>query len=134
VDDNSQPIFRLAQVTLPSSPWSYLRLAGFAGLGLAICLIARRALVLIPRRRPNQTRMVDQPPAARVLFELWCEKPESSAFIEAVKLYRTGVWGQPHASLWFLTTFVLYSGVELNHDQAKSVFARLVEEASNDSA
>lgn len=131
VDDTSEPVFRFVTFVPPSSPWPYLRLAGFTSLGLAFCLIIRRALTLIPRQSSSQTPTTDCPPVARELFETWCERPETLAFIEAVKLYRRGVWGQPRASLWLVTTFVLYSGVELNSDQARSVFERILQEVSD---
>lgn len=131
VDDGSEPIFRFVTFVPSSFPWQYLRLAGFVSLGLAVCLIVRRALILIPKRRSSQTLSIDRPPAAQELFELWCEKPETLAFIEAVKFYRRGVWGRPKASLWITTTFILYSGVALDLEQTKSIFARLVKEVSD---
>ena len=129
VDKNSQPIFVLFKLTPPATRWPYVRLAGFASFGLAICLLAWRGVGFVAtahRRRQDQIAL--DPPDANELYQIWCQNPDQAIFVEALKLYRRGIWGRPQTSTWIMTTFILYSGVPLNLDQMKTIFARLVKE------
>ncbi len=132
VEENSKPIFRLFEITPPATHWPNVKLAGFASLGLAICLLGWRAGHLIAAHKRQQEKIPAESPKADKLYLVWCESPDQKTFIEALKLYRRGVWGRPQASTWISTTFILYSGVNLNLDQMKTVFARLVKEVSNE--
>jgi len=133
VDENTRPILTLFELTPPATNWPKVRLAGFVSLGLAICLLAWQvASRLIAAHQRRQDQIALDPPGADELYQIWCQNPDQATFVEALKLYRRGVWGRPQASTWLTTTFILYSGVHLSLDQMKTVFARLVKEVSDE--
>lgn len=131
VDKNSQPFIEFFKLTPPRSAGPQVRLAGFAMIGLAVGILAWRGLRnLITSHRQQDESTVSTPDATK-LYQAWCENPDPAIFIEALKLYRRGIWGHPKASTWFATTFILYSGVSLGYEQMKTVFDRLIKEVSN---
>lgn len=129
VDENSQPIFALFKLT-PRQAGPYVRLAGWGLISLALGLLAWRVAIVKARRRQN--RVADEAPDANEMYQIWCQNPDQAIFIEALKLYRAGIWGRPQASTWITTTFILYSGISLNLEQTKTVFARLIKEVTNE--
>lgn len=130
VDENSQPIFTLFNLT-PPAHWPLGRLAGGILIGLALSLLIWRGVSFLRARRRHDQIAEDLPNVGQ-LYQNWCENPDQAIFFEALKLYRRGIWGRPLASLWITTTFILYSGVRLSQDQTKMVFARLIKEVADE--
>lgn len=132
VDENSRPFFSQFILAHPTSHWLVVKLAGYGLVAMAFCLPAWRVIgIVIARRRRNQAG-VEIFPKAKSLYELWCKNQDGGVFIEALKLYRRGVWGRPSASAWIRTTFVLYSGIKLDRDQVGKFFAQLVKEVADE--
>ena len=132
LDENSVPIFKLFQPTLPASLWPKVKLAGFGLIGLAIAMLAWWAADFIKARARQKPVAAFNPPDANELFQAWCDNPNPATFVEAIKLYRRGTWGRTQASTWTKTTFVLYSGYRLDHDQMESIFAQIVKEVTHE--
>lgn len=134
VDENTPPIFKLLQLTPPrQTAGPLVRLAGVGLIALAFVFpVGRLGSLIKAHRRLRQDQVANALPTASKLYLSWCENPDQAIFIEALKLYRRGIWGRPQASTWIMTTFILYSGVSLNQEQAKSVFARLVKEVGDE--
>lgn len=134
VDENTPPIFKLLQLTPPrQTAGPLVRLAGVGLIALAFVFpVGRLGCLIKARLRQRQDQIANALPTASKLYLSWCENPDQAIFIEALKLYRRGIWGRPQASTWITTTFILYSGVSLNQEQAKSVFARLVKEVGDE--
>ncbi|OGD70604.1 hypothetical protein A3A84_00085 [Candidatus Collierbacteria bacterium RIFCSPLOWO2_01_FULL_50_23] len=134
VDGNSEPIFTFFELIPSATHWPYVRMAGFASLGLALVLLAWRAMSIgIAHRRTKEEAATQLPPKAGELYKVWCQNPNQKIFLEALRFYRHGVWGRPQASTWVMTTAILYSGVAPSLEAQKTVFARLVKEVSDES-
>ncbi len=131
VDSHSQPIFTLFEPTPPPTSWPYVRYVGYGLIGLAMCFVLWRGVSLLSARRRYQT-IVDTPQDATELYAQWSKDPDYNIFIETLKLYRKGIWGRPQASTWIVTTFILYSGATLGHDQIETIFAQIVKEVARE--
>lgn len=133
IDENPQPFIEFFKLTPPRSSGPTVRLVGFGLITLAFVFPVWRMVSLIKaHRRQRKDQIANAPPTASNLYLSWCENSDQAIFIEALKLYRRGIWGRPQATTWITTTFILYSGVSLNQEQAKFVFARLVKEVSDE--
>lgn len=130
VDENSRPVFRQFSLTPPATHWPYVRLTGFGLIVSAFCLLAWRGASFVAARRRRGQVEIQNVPEVSALYQLWRENQDRGLFIEAIKLYRRGVWGRPSAAAWIKTTFILYSGVKLGRDQVEPIFGELVKEVS----
>lgn len=134
VDGNSRPIFTRFPLVPPATYWREVTLAGFGCIGLAALLLVLWTGRLISIRRREKLAAHPVPPiAVEALFDEWRETGDYHAFIEALVRFRQGAWGRkPSITMWVKSTFILYGGVMLSHDQTNSVFTQVVREVHND--
>lgn len=127
VTAQSRPIFELMSSMAFFSYWSIIKFLGFGFVILAFLIFGWRVVTKKTKQASNESLpLVDE------MYDLWHQSLDQKVFLETLKLYRRGIWGQPQTSTWFLTTFILYSGVSLNQDQMESVFLQLKKEIRHD--
>ncbi len=137
VDENSQPIFTLFNLEIPKTIWFYLRYLGFGYIGLGLLFLIREIVSLYiasrksrPKIEPTSEIVVSQP-SLEDLFLLWQKDSNYSIFIEAVILFRLGIWGNPQPDTVEITTYILYSGTILDSKEIITIFDRLILEVKD---
>lgn len=88
-------------------------------------VIRRRSL----RRRELGTSLSPSSSSAASisgLYASWQKSGEYRLFIEAVILYRKGLWGKPRPIDWLRATYILYGGRVLPDSEIKELFEYLI--------